>query len=158
MVRRPRVPVATRLTEDERVVVEAIPLEIDVSRVHLYRSGSTGTRAWSRWLVLLVSRDRAVALGNHVFLPDRCCGDLAVLAHELTHCGQYQAWGPLVYFARGARTQLMDLLYRTFRLGSSPYRYRTEAGKPFQAYGMEQQAQIVEDRVRAGRDYPVPSA
>ena len=53
--------------------------------------------------MLFASRNRATALGNHVFLPDRWEQDTAVLAHELTHCGQYQAWGPLRYFARSGR-------------------------------------------------------
>ena len=101
-----------------------------------------------RRVVLGVSRNRAVALGNHVFLPDRCRDDVAGLAHELTHCGQYQAWGAVTYYARGARAQVRELLYRTLRIGTSPYRYSVEREKPFQAYGMEQQAQIVEDCFR----------
>lgn len=101
-----------------------------------------------RRLVLRASRNRAVALGNHIFLPDRCEGDLAVLAHELTHCGQYQAWGPATYFGRGAAAQLRHLLYCTLKVGSSPYPYRADPGKPFAAYGMEQQGQIVEDCFR----------
>ena len=105
----------------------------------------------SRALVLWLSRGRAVALGNHVFLPDRCAGDLAVLAHELTHCGQYQAWGPWRYFTRGAVAQLRELAHRTLRLGESPYVYRLEQGKPFEAYGLEQQGQIVEDSFRGDR-------
>ena len=72
----------------------------------------------------------------------------SVLAHELTHCGQYQAWGPLKYFTKGAIAQLRHLLFRTLRIGSSPYWYRFEPGKPFEAYGMEQQGQIVEDCFR----------
>lgn len=146
-----------RLLETERRIVKAIPFEADWSRVRLYRPECGGAAGRLRRLVLQASRNRAIALGNHVFLPDRCHRDLAVLAHELTHCGQYQAWGAWKYFARGARVQLRDLLYRAVRLGSSPYRYRLEAGKPFQAYGMEQQAQMVEDWFRS-RDYPMPSA
>lgn len=101
-----------------------------------------------RSAVLGISGGRAVALGNHVFLPDRCRGDLPMLAHELTHCGQYQAWGPWAYFLRGAATQLRDLLHRRLRFGTSPYRYHPESAKPFAAYGMEQQGQIVEDCFR----------
>ena len=33
-------------------------------------------------------------------------------------------------------------------MGKSPYHYRLEDGKPFEAYGMEQQGQIVEDSYR----------
>jgi hypothetical protein len=96
-----------------------------------------------------------VALGNHVFLPAYCSHDLPTLAHELVHCGQYQAWGPLRYFTRGIVTQARDLLYRWSGLGSSQYRYQLEPGKPFNAYGMEQQGQIVEDCFRG---YPMAQA
>ncbi|MGH7509023.1 MAG: eCIS core domain-containing protein [Gemmatimonadales bacterium] len=139
---------AERLTALECSRLGTLTSIVDCRRVRLYR-GAGGAAGWLRRVVLRVSRNRAVALGNHVFLPDRCRGDLAVLAHELTHCGQYQAWGPLRYYAKGAAAQARDLLYRTVGLGSSPYRYRVEMGKPFEAYGMEQQAQIVEDWFRA---------
>ncbi|MEP6686886.1 MAG: DUF4157 domain-containing protein [Gemmatimonadales bacterium] len=101
--------------------------------------------------MLWASHGRAVTLGNHVFLPDHCAADLAILAHELTHCGQYQAWGGWRYFTRGASAQLRELAYRGLRLGRSPYAYRLEDGKPFEAYGMEQQGQIVEDSFRGDR-------
>jgi hypothetical protein len=151
---------AVCLLEAERRAVEAIPFEADWSRVRLYRPGCGGAAGWLRRLVLGVSRNRAVALGNRVFLPDRCEGDLAVLAHELTHCAQYQAWGPGVYFARGGIAQLRELIHRMLRVGSSPYSYRVQPGKPFRSYGMEQQAQIVEDSFRqnSGADHPIPSA
>ena len=93
-----------------------------------------------------------MTLGNHVFLPDRCAGDVAVLAHELTHCGQFQRWGAPRYFVRGAAVQLRDLLFRRLGLGRSPYAYRLEPGKPFEAYGMEQQGQIVEDSFRGNAE------
>jgi hypothetical protein len=151
---------AAPLLETERRVVEAIPFEADWSRVRLYRAGCGGAGGWLRRLVLQASRHRAVALGNRVFLPNRCEGDLGVLAHELTHCAQYQAWGPAVYFTRGMITQLRDLAHRSLGVGSSPYSYRVKPGKPFRSYGMEQQAQMVEDRFRqdSGGDHPIPSA
>jgi hypothetical protein len=99
-------------------------------------------------MVLRVSGNRAVALGNHVFLPDGYARDLPVLAHELTHCAQYQAWGARRYYVRGLLAQLQNLLHRNFGIGASPYRYGTEPGRPFSAYGMEQQGQIVEDCFR----------
>ena len=159
-MRKRNVTGAACLLESERRVVEAIPLEADWSRVRLYRPECGGAAGWLRRVVLRASRNRAVALGNRVFLPDRCEGDLATLAHELTHCAQYQAWGPGVYFARGMITQLRDLVHRTLRVGSSPYSYRVKAGKPFRSYGMEQQAQMVEDRFRqrSGDNHPIPSA
>lgn len=125
-----------------------LPLALDPGPVRIHGSGCSRRMMPLRRLVLGVSRGRAVALGNHVFLPAGCEGDPAVLAHELTHCAQYQAWGPWRYYARGAAAQLRDLLHRTLGFGTSPYAYRWEEGKPFAAYGMEQQAQIVEDTLR----------
>lgn len=139
---------AMRLTEAQRAVVEALPLEVDGSRVRLYQAGCGRGAGWLRRLVLWASGGRAVALGNHVILPDHCEGDSALLAHELTHCGQYQQWGAWQYFTRGAVVQLRDLAHRLLRVGGSPYTYRAEPGKPFEAYGMEQQGQIVEDCFR----------
>lgn len=136
-----------RLTPDECARLGSLPARVDCARVRLYR-GSTGPGEALRRAVLCASRGRAIALGNHVFLPDRSVGDLATLAHELTHCGQYQAWGAWRYFSLGALTQLRDLLHRAFGIGQSQYHYELEDGKPFEAYGMEQQGQIVEDSFR----------
>jgi Domain of unknown function (DUF4157) len=139
---------ADRLTPAEHAELGTLPAAVDCSRVRLYRPGLRGAAALARALVLRASRGRAIALGNHVFLPDRSAGDLAALAHELTHCGQYQAWGPARYFARGALAQARDLLHRAFGIGRSPYSYTPEPGKAFERYGIEQQAQIVEDAFR----------
>jgi uncharacterized protein DUF4157 len=155
----------TAPTAEEIRRLGALPAQIDCARVRLHREPSR-----LRSLVLRASRGRAVTLGNHVFLPDRCAGDLAVLAHELTHCGQFQRWGAPRYFVRGAVAQLRELLFRRLGVGGSPYAYRLEAGKPFDAYGMEQQGQIVEDSFRGNvealavspyrpsRDQEAPSA
>jgi hypothetical protein len=48
--------------------------------------------------------------------------------------------------------QARELLYRKVRIGSSPYAYTVNPGKPFSAYGMEQQGQIVEDCFRGKPD------
>jgi hypothetical protein len=132
----------------ELIATEHLPLALDPSRVRLYRSACAGAPAWLRRVVLTLSGGRAVALGNRVFLPDRCDGDPAVLAHELTHCAQYQAWGPLRYYARGARDQLSHLVHRALGIGRNPYRWQGEDERSFEAYGMEQQGQIVEDATR----------
>ena len=136
------------LRRDERAALGTFSELIDCDRVRVH--GGQGGRAAGllRRAVLWASRGRAIALGNHVFLPDRSCGDVAVLAHELTHCAQYQAWGPRRYFARGAAAQLRDLMHRTLGVGRDPYHYVLEPGKPFEAYGMEQQGRIVEDCFR----------
>lgn len=142
---------ADHLTPQERTQLGALTTALDCGQVRLYRGQTGGVLGPLRRLVLWASRNRAVALGNHVFLPDRCHADLAVLAHELTHCGQYQAWGAWTYFMRGASAQVRDLLHRGLCLGRSPYRYTVEPGKPFESYGMEQQAQMVEDWFRQSR-------
>jgi hypothetical protein len=139
---------ADRLTPVERTELGSLGSILDCGRVRLYRRHAGGTSGLLRSLVLWLSRNRPVALGNHVFLPARYQDDLPVLAHELTHCAQYQAWGVWLYFGRGLVAQLRDLLHRKVRIGSSPYRYTPEPGKPFTAYGMEQQGQIVEDCFR----------
>ncbi len=135
---------AERLSPEEQAALGTLAARVDLSRVRLHR-GQPEQPDRLRNAVLWASRGRAVALGDHVFLPDHCARAVAVLAHEVTHCGQYQEWGALAYFCQGAIAQLRDLLHRTLGLGESPYTYRVEMGKPFEAYGMEQQAQIVED-------------
>ncbi len=138
---------------------ECIPFAIDCSRVRLYGSSCRGASGLLRQAVLGASLGRAIALGNHVFLPDGHDDDPAILAHELTHCGQYQAWGPVRYFTRGALEQLRHLLYRKLGVGSNPYRYQVKPGRPFTSYGMEQQAQMVEDRFRSRQQgHAMPSA
>jgi hypothetical protein len=139
---------ADRLNPREWAELGSMVTALDGRRVRLYRSSTPGGAGLLRDLVLWLSRNRAVALGNHVFLPQGCERDLPVLAHELAHCAQYQAWGALVYFGKGVAAQARELLYRKARIGSSPYRYTTDPGKPFAAYGMEQQGQIVEDCFR----------
>jgi hypothetical protein len=138
---------AERLSPEEQAALGTLAAWVDLSRVRLHR-GRPDRPDRLRRAVLWASRGRAVALGNHVFLPNHCAREVPVLAHEVTHCGQYQEWGALAYFGRGAITQLRDLLHRGLGLGESPYGYRAEIGKPFEAYGMEQQGQIVEDCFR----------
>ena len=130
---------AERLGEGDREAIAHVPLRLECERVRLYRSGCGGRAGLVRRIVLGLSRDRAIALGNQVFLPRRCGADPAVLAHELTHCAQYQAWGPVRYYLSGAATQLRELGHRLFGVGRSQYAWRYEPAKPFDAYGMEQQ-------------------
>jgi hypothetical protein len=146
---------AHRLTAAECAALGSLASVVDCRRVRLYRCGVDGVPGLVRDVVLWLSRNRAVALGNHVFLPDHCEGDLPALAHELTHRGQYQAWGPWRYYRRGLTAQIREWAYRSLKIGSSPYPYRSEPPKAFEAYGMEQQGQIVEDCFRGD---PVASA
>lgn len=140
-----------RLSERERARLGNLTARVDCGRVRLHRgTGGSAARALRR-TVMWASRGRAVALGNHVFLPDARADDLATLAHELTHCGQFQRWGGWRYFSRGAAAQLRELVHRRLGVGQSPYAYRIEDDKPFDAYGIEQQGQIVEDSYRGDR-------
>jgi hypothetical protein len=127
------------LTARERRALGNLCELVDCDRVRIHRDARDGLRS----VVLALSGNRAVALGNHVFLPDGQ-DDVAVLAHELTHCGQYQAWGPLTYYGRGIADRVRDILHLSLGIGTSPYRYAA-GGRPFDAYRMEQQGQIVED-------------
>lgn len=138
----------SRVSPEVCAAIGDLPLRVDWSRVRVYGSGCSRGAGLVRSAVLSLSLGRAVALGNHVFLPARCEGDLATLAHEATHCAQYQAWGPWRYFTRGAAAQLRDLAFRVLGVGRSPYAYVAAPGRPFGEYGMEQQAQIVEDALR----------
>jgi hypothetical protein len=139
---------AELLTPSECSELGTLASALDCRRVRLYRSGTPGGAGRLRGLVLWLSGNRAVALGNHVFLPRGCDRDLPVLAHELTHCAQYQAWGAVAYFTKGVAAQARELLHRKAGIGPSPYRYTADPDKPFTAYGMEQQGQIVEDCFR----------
>jgi len=138
----------TRLTPSLCAQLGDLALALDCSRVRVHSADSDGLSKAFRRLVLWFSRGRAVALGNHIFLPRRSNDDLPLLAHELTHCVQYQTWGARRYFARGLREQLRYLLHRLLGVGSSPYAYTIQEEKPFESYGMEQQGQIVEDCFR----------
>jgi len=134
------------LSAETCAAIGGLPLPLDWGRVRVYGSACGRRAGLVRNAVLRLSHGRAIALGNHVFLPARCEGDLAMLAHEVTHCAQYQAWGPWRYFTRAAAAQLRDLAHRLWGLGRSPYAYAP--GRTYQSYGIEQQAQIVEDALR----------
>ena len=136
-----------RVTEDEGRALRGLPLSLDLSRVRIHRGGGGRAMQGLRRAVLSCTRGRGIALGNDVFLPDDCCESLPVLAHELTHCAQYQAWGPLRYYLRAIGDRIRELRHQR-GLGVSPYDYSSESPKPFELYGMEQQGQIVEDWFR----------
>ncbi|MBW8881788.1 MAG: hypothetical protein JF615_10320, partial [Asticcacaulis sp.] len=89
--------------------------------------------------------------GRRVFwpgLPDDMSRDavqMSVLAHELVHVWQYAHGMTLVSYI------LRDVISHLGR-----YAYRTVPGKPFTAYGYEQQAAMVEDWMRLkARHFPL---
>lgn len=136
------------LSPKEHAALGTLARSLDCGRVRIYRSNARGLWRAVRALVLGLSGGRAVTLGNQIYLPDLRTEDLALLAHEVTHCQQFQRWGALRYFARGAVAQMRDLVHRTMRIGPSPYSYQVLPERTFHSYGMEQQAQIVEDCFR----------
>ncbi|HEU5169576.1 MAG TPA: DUF4157 domain-containing protein [Gemmatimonadales bacterium] len=129
----------------ERRALGLLCAALDLSRVRVHRGRGGRMARAARSVVLTVGCGRAVTLGNHVFLPDPVAQSIPVLAHELTHCAQYQAWGFLRYYTRGLAERVRELRHR-LGLGHSPYAW--EPGLPFSEYGMEQQGQIVEDCFR----------
>ena len=131
------------LTERERAVLRDLHGDIDSLRVHVRREGGDVLRS----IVLFLSRGRAIALGRNVFVPGGQEKDVAVLAHELMHCRQYEEWGPLRYYARGFVEQARHLLSRV-GIARSPYDWRSVPRRRFAEYGMEQQGQLVEDACR----------
>lgn len=131
------------LTDAERAALREIHGDLADVGVQVRRETGDALRA----IVLFLSRGRAVALGRHVFVPRGQEKDVAILAHELMHCRQYEAWGPARYFARGFVEQLRHLLSRA-GLARSPYDWRSVPRREFSAYGMEQQGQLVEDACR----------
>ncbi len=84
-----------------------------------------------------------VVRGRRIFWPDLAAdmsGDvrkLSVLAHELVHVWQYETGMTLPKYV------WRDVIGRLGR-----YAYRLKPGKPFTAYGYEQQAAMMEDWVR----------
>ncbi|HEU4801043.1 MAG TPA: DUF4157 domain-containing protein [Gemmatimonadales bacterium] len=133
----------TTLNADERAALGWLLEGIDPADVALRCEEGDAASG----LVLLCSRGRPIALGHRIFIPPGRRGDVALLAHELMHVRQYREWGPLVYYARGAWEQARYLAFQ-MGLAANPYDWRSEAAKPFTEYGMEQQAQLVEDAVR----------
>jgi hypothetical protein len=131
------------LSERERAVLRELHGDIEDRGVRVRREGSDAIRA----LVLFLSRGRAVALGRHVFVPGGQERDVAVLAHELMHCRQYEEWGAIRYYARGFAEQARHLLSRA-GLARNPYDWRSVSRRSFAEYGMEQQGQLVEDACR----------
>ncbi|HET8622789.1 MAG TPA: DUF4157 domain-containing protein [Gemmatimonadales bacterium] len=139
------------MTDDELLALGTLCHCMDVSRIHLHRGGGWLGSRLLRGAILRLSGGRGVALGNHVFLPDGSANSIPVIAHELTHCAQYQRWGPIRYYARGIAERARELRWR-LGLGPNPYAYEIDPAKPFDRYRMEQQGQIVEDCYRGSAE------
>lgn len=122
------------LHQAERELLGCFAQSVDLDRVRIFTQHSRLGRVVAR-----VTGGAAVALGYRIILPGN--NSLPVLAHELTHVSQYQRWGRWRYYLSGAWNQVVLRLL----LRRDVYRWRTEAGKTFDQYGMEQQGRIVED-------------
>jgi len=90
-----------------------------------------------RGYALIVVRGRQIFWPGLVADMSGDAGRLSVLAHELVHVWQYETGMTLVKYL------WRDVIRRLGR-----YAYRMQPGKPFTAYGYEQQAAMMEDWVR----------
>lgn len=107
---------------------------IDWDRVRIYPRGFTPFQPRD----VAVSPLGAVHFRRANFLPDYSgsWSDMAWLIHELTHVWQYQTGVPVI---------LRGLVERRYQYDA------IDAAKPLTAYGIEQQAAIVEDWFRMSR-------
>ncbi len=104
-----------------------------------------GRHHWVSWLAQMVGRGAQIVVrGRRIFWP-RLRGDfsadpvaMSLMAHELTHVWQY---------AHGLT------LWRYVLRERGVYHYRLD-GRPFLAYGYEQQAAMVEDWMRLSAGLP----
>jgi hypothetical protein len=115
---------------------------IDYSTVRLFRG---------KWWPFHPHRAAMAPTGDIWFHPDgggwsedfsnEPLSQQAFFIHEMTHVWQAQ---------KGGRFYLMLMRHPFCR-----YSYRLRPGKPFSAYGIEQQAEIVRHRFLADRGFPV---
>ncbi len=123
------------LTAGERALARGVfgsALDPDVVRIHCAR----WWRFQPRRVVMAPDGDIWFVPGDGLWRADFAAAPAALqqlLVHELTHCWQHQ------------RGLCLPLRRHPF----CRYAYRTEAGRPLQRYGIEQQAMIVENAFAA---------
>jgi hypothetical protein len=129
------------LSEEERRKLGTTCEKVDCDKVDVHRGNDGRIRNAVRKAMMFFSGGRSVTLGNHVYLGDDDAQSIPVLSHEVTHVGQYQQWGVLKYYGLGIGARISE------RLGGDPYSLPNPLplGVPFINYGMEQQAQIVQN-------------
>ncbi|HEY6948251.1 MAG TPA: hypothetical protein VI297_05480, partial [Gemmatimonadales bacterium] len=59
----------THVTAAEAAALRGLPVPVDLARVRLHRGAGGSAGRALRALVLGLTRGRAIALGNHIFLP-----------------------------------------------------------------------------------------
>lgn len=119
------------LTEEERKKLGNTCDKVDCDKVDVHRGNDGRVRNALRKAVMFVSGGRSVTLGNHVYLGDGDAQSTPVLAHEVTHVGQYQEWGAIKYYGRGAGARIEEIF------GGDPYSLPSPLpnGVPFGSYG-----------------------
>ena len=97
----------------------------------------------------LVGNDRAMAVGNSIFMPDGAAldGFLATLVHESAHVWQYQNGGPS-YIAKALKAQLLG--DRSGPLKGYDFGAGVAAGKGWAQLSPEQQAHLVQTAYQSG--------
>jgi len=116
---------------------------IDYSKVRLFKG---------KWWPLHPRSAAMAPMGNIYFHPEgevwsedfskETLGRQGLFIHEMTHVWQAQTRGRFY----------LPLMRHPF----CKYDYRLEPGRPFDRYGLEQQAEIVRHRFLADRGAPVP--
>jgi RHS repeat-associated protein len=114
----------------------------DCTKIQVHRGYDSRVTNGTRSSILKMSGRRSFTSGNDIWLANGA--DFAELGHEVTHSMQFQKWGSSEYLRQGFNERMFELE------GGNPYGYRLN-GRPFEKYGMEQQAQIVEDCFRGKR-------
>jgi RHS repeat-associated protein len=89
--------------------------------------------------------NRPFTPGTVIFIPESREGDVALLAHELTHVGQFLDWGATAFVAAGIRSMTRDFLgMQVYEIpGVDPL-----VSLRFGQWGMEQQGSIVQNCFR----------
>ena len=121
-----RAPRGRQLNAYERVALDAVCSQLDCDRVRIEEGGGN--------LILLFTE--GITLGNTIYMRESAYS-IDFLAHELTHVMQYQAWGGFEYYVRALGARVRDVF-------GDPYHVDFPLDRPFDAYGMEQQATIVQ--------------
>jgi len=104
-----------KITEEERKKLGNQCEKVNCDKADIHRGNDGKARNLFRKAVLFVSGGRSVTLGNHVYLANEDAQSIPVLAHEVTHVGQYQQWGAMKYYGRGAGARFNEAF------GSDPY-------------------------------------
>jgi hypothetical protein len=106
------------LTDDERKSLGDMCDKIDCDKAQVHTGSDDSTTNARRDLLLKhCGGCRAVTTGNDIYirgdeLDPATDGirDMSLLAHEMTHVGQFQTWGRIRYVAQGLMTQAFDQL------------------------------------------------